>query len=89
VIDWCADYARKIASGEAKPFMAILADPPYHLTSITERFGKEGSAPAKGGVYNRAAKGFMGKTWDGGDIAFQSSTWAAINSVASEKSHML
>jgi hypothetical protein len=81
VIDWCADYARKIASGEAKPFMAILADPPYHLTSITERFGKDGSAPANGGVYNRAAKGFMGKTWDGGDISFQSSTWAAIKDI--------
>ena len=24
----------------------ILTDPPYHLTSITKRFGKKGSAPA-------------------------------------------
>ena len=25
---------------------SIVTDPPYHLTSIVERFGKEGSAPA-------------------------------------------
>jgi len=66
---------------EGEQFSAILCDPPYHLTSITERFGKAGSAPAKGGVYNRSAKGFMSQTWDGGDISFQPSTWAAIKKV--------
>ena len=30
---------------------AVVTDPPYHLTSITERFGKEGSAPAQHGVH--------------------------------------
>lgn len=66
---------------EGEKFHAMLCDPPYHLTSITERFGKEGSAPAKGGVYSRSAKGFMGQQWDGGDMAFQPSTWAAIKKV--------
>ena len=28
-------------------FDSIVTDPPYGLTSITKRFGKEGSAPAK------------------------------------------
>ena len=58
-----------------------ITDPPYHLTSITKRFGKENSAPAKygtDGVYARASAGFMGKTWDGGDIAFDPSTWAEV-----------
>ena len=57
---------------------SIVTDPPYHLTSIVERFGKEGSAPAKfgtDGAFARASKGFMGKEWDGGDIAFQVDTW--------------
>jgi DNA modification methylase len=58
---------------------AIITDPPYHLTSTVKRFGKPGSAPAKSngatGVYTRASKGFMGKEWDGGDIAFQPETW--------------
>jgi site-specific DNA-methyltransferase (adenine-specific) len=47
------------------------------LTSIVERYGKEGSAPAKDrdGLYQRQARGFMGKEWDGGDIAFRTDTW--------------
>ena len=58
---------------------SIVCDPPYHLTSIVERFGKEDAAPAKSngatGVYARASRGFMGQTWDGGDIAFRPETW--------------
>ena len=27
------------------------------------------------GLYQRHAKGFMGKEWDGGDIAFRKETW--------------
>jgi site-specific DNA-methyltransferase (adenine-specific) len=65
-------------------FHALLCDPPYHLTSIVKRFGKDGSAPAQfgtDGVYSRASKGFMGKTWDGGDVAFRPETWAAFMKV--------
>ena len=29
---------------------AVVTDPPYHLTSIVERFGKDGSAPAQFGT---------------------------------------
>jgi len=50
-----------------------ITDPPYHLTSIVKRFGKENSAPAKygtDGVFQRVSVGFLGKEWDGGDIAF-------------------
>ncbi len=71
VLEWCKTYT-------GKPFHALLCDPPYHLTSIVKRFGKKGAAPAKGGVYARSAKGFMGKDWDGGDVAFQPETWAAL-----------
>jgi len=56
----------------------IITDPPYHLTSIVKRFGKKNSAPAKfgtDGVFQRSSKGFMGKEWDGGDIAFQVELW--------------
>lgn len=60
-------------------FHALLCDPPYHLTSITKRFGKKGSAPAKygkDGAFWRASKGFLNKEWDGGDVAFRPETWA-------------
>ena len=29
----------------------------------------------KDGLYQRQARGFMGKEWDGGDIAFRTDTW--------------
>lgn len=62
-------------------FHAALLDPPYHLTSITKRFGGKDSAPAqygKDGAFARASRGFMNSTWDGGDIAFRPETWAAM-----------
>ena len=54
---------------------SIVTDPPYHLSTV-KRFAN--STPAKygtDGLYQRASKGFMGKEWDGGDIAFQPDTW--------------
>ncbi|MEX2739941.1 site-specific DNA-methyltransferase [Rhizobium mongolense] len=57
---------------------SVVTDPPYHLTSIVERFGKEGAAENKTAPYKRASAGFMGKEWDGGDIAFQVATWKAV-----------
>lgn len=57
---------------------SIVTDPPYHLTSIAKRFGP-GQAPAQfgtDGAFARAARGFMGQTWDGGDIAFDRGLWA-------------
>jgi hypothetical protein len=63
-------------------FHALLCDPPYHLTSIVKRYGKNGSAPGQdnraSGPYARTPSGFMGKRWDGGDLAFQPETWAAL-----------
>ena len=52
---------------------AIITDPPYGLTSITKRFGKENSVPAqhgKDGSFARLTKGFMGKAWDGSGIEY-------------------
>lgn len=57
----------------------IFTDPPYHLVSIVERFGGANAKAAKSngptGKFARESKGFMGKGWDGGDIAFRASTW--------------
>lgn len=60
---------------------SVVTDPPYHLTSIVKRFGADGAAEAKSGktgAYRRASAGFMGKQWDGGDIAFRLETWAKV-----------
>ena len=70
---------------------SIVTDPPYHLTSIVERFGKEGSAPAKDkdGEFQRQSVGFMGKEWDGGDIAFRKETWELFMKVLKPGGHLL
>ena len=70
---------------------SIVTDPPYHLTSIVERFGKEGSAPAKDkdGAFQRQSVGFMGKEWDGGDIAFRKKTWELFMKLLKPGGHLL
>ena len=71
---------------------SVVTDPPYHLTSIVKRFGKEGSAPAqKGtdGAFVRASSGFMGKEWDGGDIAFRPETWELALKLLKPGGHIL
>ena len=62
-------------------FDACITDPPYHLKSMVERFGKAGSAPPKhgrDGSYARLSKGFQGQTWDGGGVSFDPATWRAV-----------
>ena len=54
-----------LSTFEENSIDSIVCDPPYHLTSIQERFGKENSAEAKygkDGSFQRLSKGFMGKT---------------------------
>lgn len=63
---------------------SVVTDPPYHLTARTSRFGKVGSAPpqyGRDGAMGRLSKGFMGKQWDGGDVAFRPETWATIGTI--------
>lgn len=74
VLDFVRDYRGPLMH-------ALLSDPPYHLTTITKRFGSETAAPAKfgkDGAFARASRGFMNQTWDGGDLAFNSELWRAF-----------
>ena len=57
---------------------SVVCDPPYHLTSIVDRYGKKDSKePVFGndGSFGRLSKGFMNEEWDGGDIAFKPDVW--------------
>lgn len=69
---------------------AVVTDPPYHLTT-----GKKGgSGPASvclGTPAGRAriGTGFMGKAWDGGDIAHDPETWAAVLRLCKPGAHLL
>lgn len=86
------DCLEVLASLPENSIDSAVMDPPYHLTSIVERFGKEGAAEAKAGetgAFKRASAGFMGKQWDGGDIAFQVATWEAVKRVLKPGGYIL
>jgi DNA modification methylase len=83
----CLDVLATLAENSVD---SVICDPPYHLTSIVKRFGSENSAPAKGNeAFVRASRGFMGKQWDGGDIAFQPDTWRAVMRVLKPGGHLV
>lgn len=74
ILEWARQY-------NGPKFHALFCDPPYHHYTIQKRFGGEYSAKAqygRDGAFQRASRGFMGKDWDGGDIAYQPSTWRAL-----------
>jgi DNA modification methylase len=89
----CLDVMRRLID-EGVQLDAIVTDPPYHLTSIVKRFGKDGAAPCKpqdgaAGAFARSSRGFMGKEWDGGDIAFRAETWALALQLLKPGGHMV
>jgi len=60
-------------------FDTCITDPPYHLTA--NKKGGTGAAslnPNSPAGRSRIGTGFMGKAWDGGDVAFRPETWAAV-----------
>lgn len=71
---------------------SCCCDPPYALVSIAKRFGKDGSAPAKfgkDGLYQRASSGFMGQTWDTGEVAHDPAFWAEVYRVLKPGAHLV
>jgi len=78
---------------------SVVTDPPYHLTSIVKRFSKASvddntytSEKVRSGAdgYSRLIRtGFMGKEWDGGDIAFRPETWKLAYELLKPGGHLL
>ena len=80
-----ADSLQHLKTLDDNVFDSCVTDPPYHLASIVKRFGpgqkginNKDEKEGRNGPYHRAAKGFMGETWDGGDIAFQREFWEQV-----------
>lgn len=89
---WPGDCLDALAHMEEGSVDSVVTDPPYHLTSIVKRFGADDAAPVipgKTGAYARASAGFMGKKWDGGDIAFRPEVWVAVLRVLKPGGHLL
>jgi DNA modification methylase len=82
-------------------FDAVLCDPPYHLTQnsrggsarkCSRQLGDGGTTPygrRRVGTDTSTGTGFMGQTWDGGDIAFQRETWAEVMRVMKPGGYLL
>ncbi len=88
----CGDCLEVLQTLPDNSIDSCVTDPPYHLTSIINRFGKANSAPAQfgsDGRFMRASAGFMGKQWDGGDIAFRPEVWAQVLRVLKPGAHLL
>jgi len=76
---------------------AVVTDPPYHLASIVKRFGSPTAAPinnadakaGRWGPYHRTSSGFLGETWDGGDVAIDPETWAGVLRVLKPGGHLV
>ncbi len=78
---------------------SIVTDPPYALVSIVKRFGKPGSSPVKvndinasndiKAAYARASAGFMGKSWDTGEVAFSDEFWRECLRVLKPGGHVV
>lgn len=73
---------RMIDAGEF--VQSVVTDPPYGLTSVVKRFGKDGAAKAKhgtDGAFARASAQFIGKTWDGTAIERDPEFWRLVHDV--------
>lgn len=84
------DCREAMAAMPAASFDACVTDPPYHLT--TGKKGGTGPASASAETpYGRAriTAGFMGKVWDGGDVAMQPATWEAVLRVLKPGAYLL
>ena len=73
------DCLKHLKTLEENKFDSCVTDPPYHLVSIAKRFTNSTEAKyGKDGSFQRLSTGFMGQTWDGGDIAFQKEFWEQV-----------
>lgn len=73
-------------------FDSVVTDPPYALVSIGKRLGKADAKPIQhgsDGAYARAARGFMGKTWDTGETAFDADFWREVLRVLKPGGHIV
>lgn len=77
---------------------SVVCDPPYHLTSIVSRFKNTSidddnstgeKSKNRDNALSRLSRGFMGQTWDGGDLAFDPATWKLVYDVMKPGAHLL
>ena len=76
---YLGDSREVLPSLEPEQSTACVCDPPYHLTQASRRGSPRNNDPKTPfGRTRLGSRGFMGKTWDGGDTAFQPEFWAEV-----------
>src|SRR5690606_9055725 len=87
---YCGDSRDVLAEMPDDSVDSVVCDPPYALVSIVKRFGGANAAPAKGNdAYARASAGFMGKSWDTGEVAFAVEFWEQVMRVLKPGGHVV
>ena len=87
---YCGDSRDVLAAMPDNSVDSVVCDPPYALVSIIKRFGGANAAPATGNdAYARASAGFMGKTWDTGEVAFAVEFWEQVMRVLKPGGHVV
>lgn len=90
----CRERLRELSDASVD---SCVCDPPYHLTSgrnsgsrsNLEQAADKDLSKINAGQFKRMAKGFMGQTWDGGDVAFDPDTWREVWRVLKPGGHMV
>lgn len=89
----CGDCLDVLATLQENSIDSCVTDPPYHLTSIQKRFANA-KAETEDYAVNKSksaymSRGFMGKQWDGGDIAQSVELWSQVYRVLKPGAHLL
>jgi len=71
VLQWAKTYS-------GPPFHAIFCDAPYHLLQQSRNGSQRNPGTGPYGRHVAGTKGFMAQEWDGGDISFDPTAWAAL-----------
>lgn len=83
----CMDVLKTIGDASVD---SIVCDPPYHLTQASRGgHARTNNPDMPHGRHRIGDKGFMGKVWDGGDIAHRVEMWAECLRVLKPGGHLL
>jgi DNA modification methylase len=83
----CGDCLDVLAALEENSIDSCVTDPPYHLSEVPTFRGKVGTTRTD--ADRSARRGFMGKQWDGGDIAFRPEVWREVYRTLKPGAHLL
>jgi DNA modification methylase len=86
----CADCREQIVTLADNSIDACVTDPPYALTQASRGGSPRNNDPAT--PYGRTKlgeRGFMGKQWDTGEVAFDPAFWAEVLRVLKPGGHII